>query len=81
MADGRRLLRSSIPVLKLSKARIVFYCHFPDLLLTQRKSFLKKIYRAPLDWLEEITTGKLIICIKLGVGGGGQGRGISLPYR
>ncbi|KAL9951271.1 hypothetical protein ACROYT_G043908 [Oculina patagonica] len=46
-----------IPVLKLSKARIVFYCHFPDLLLTQRKSFLKKIYRAPLDWLEEITTG------------------------
>ncbi|KAJ7331170.1 Alpha-1,3-mannosyltransferase-like protein [Desmophyllum pertusum] len=46
-----------IPVLKLSKARIVFYCHFPDLLLTQRKSFLKKMYRAPLDWLEEITTG------------------------
>ena len=48
-----------IPFLKLSKARIVFYCHFPDLLLTQRKSFLKKLYRAPLDWLEELTTGKL----------------------
>lgn len=46
-----------IPFLKLSKARIVFYCHFPDLLLTQRKSFLKKLYRAPLDWLEELTTG------------------------
>ena len=48
-----------IPVLKLSKARIVFYCHFPDLLLTQRKSLLKRIYRAPLDWLEEVTTGEL----------------------
>lgn len=48
-----------IPVLKLSKARVVFYCHFPDMLLTQRKSFLKKMYRAPLDWLEEITTGTL----------------------
>lgn len=47
-----------IPVLKFSKARVVFYCHFPDMLLTQRKSFLKKIYRAPLDWLEEVTTGK-----------------------
>ncbi|CAH3196945.1 unnamed protein product [Porites evermanni] len=46
-----------IPVLKLSKARVVFYCHFPDMLLTQRKSFLKKLYRAPLDWLEEVTTG------------------------
>lgn len=52
-----------IPVLKLSKARIVFYCHFPDLLLTQRKSLLKRIYRAPLDWLEEVTTGKLPTCI------------------
>ena len=47
-----------IPILKLGKARIVFYCHFPDLLLTQRKSILKKIYRAPLDWLEEVTTGE-----------------------
>ncbi|XP_031556306.1 alpha-1,3/1,6-mannosyltransferase ALG2-like [Actinia tenebrosa] len=46
-----------IPVLKWSKAKVLFYCHFPDLLLTQRKSFLKKMYRAPLDWLEEVTTG------------------------
>ena len=46
-----------IPVLKLTKAKVLFYCHFPDLLLTQRKSFLKKIYRAPLDWVEELTTG------------------------
>jgi alpha-1,3/alpha-1,6-mannosyltransferase len=36
----------------------VFYCHFPDQLLTQRKSLLKKLYRLPLDYLEEITTAQ-----------------------
>jgi len=47
-----------IPILRFcKKAQILFYCHFPDMLLTQRKSFLKKIYRYPLDWLEEYTTG------------------------
>lgn len=37
--------------------KIVFYCHFPDQLLTQRKSWLKSLYRKPIDWLEEKTTG------------------------
>lgn len=48
-----------IPVLRLSRLRkkVLFYCHFPDQLLTQRKSALKKLYRAPIDWLEERTTG------------------------
>ncbi|GIY29238.1 hypothetical protein CDAR_206671 [Caerostris darwini] len=46
-----------IPVLKLKGAKIIFYCHFPDQLLTERKSWLKKIYRLPLDWWEEKTTG------------------------
>lgn len=48
-----------IPVLRLSRHRkkVLFYCHFPDQLLTQRKSMLKKLYRAPIDWLEERTTG------------------------
>ncbi|KAM6995732.1 alpha-1,3/1,6-mannosyltransferase ALG2 isoform 1-T3 [Tautogolabrus adspersus] len=48
-----------IPVLRLSRHRkkVLFYCHFPDQLLTQRKSLLKKLYRAPIDWLEERTTG------------------------
>ncbi|XP_028411562.1 alpha-1,3/1,6-mannosyltransferase ALG2-like [Dendronephthya gigantea] len=50
-------ISACIPVLKLSKAKIVFYCHFPDQLLTKRQSFAKKLYRAPLDWLEEKTTG------------------------
>ncbi|KAK2844534.1 hypothetical protein Q5P01_011193 [Channa striata] len=48
-----------IPVLRLSRHRkkVLFYCHFPDQLLTQRKSLLKKLYRAPIDWFEERTTG------------------------
>ncbi|XP_020507564.2 alpha-1,3/1,6-mannosyltransferase ALG2 isoform X1 [Labrus bergylta] len=48
-----------IPMLRLSRHRkkVLFYCHFPDQLLTQRKSLLKKLYRAPIDWLEERTTG------------------------
>ena len=47
-----------IPILRLRKqAKIMFYCHFPDLLLTKRKSLLKTIYRKPLDWVEEKTTG------------------------
>lgn len=50
-------ISACVPVLKLSSAKVLFYCHFPDLLLTQRKSFLKRLYRWPLDWLEEITTG------------------------
>ncbi|XP_003407614.1 alpha-1,3/1,6-mannosyltransferase ALG2 [Loxodonta africana] len=48
-----------IPVLRLARRRkkILFYCHFPDLLLTKRDSFLKRLYRAPIDWVEEYTTG------------------------
>ncbi len=51
-------ISACVPVLRLlSSARIVFYCHFPDQLLTGRQSLLKSLYRAPLDWLEECTTG------------------------
>ena len=50
-------ISACIPVLKFSKKKVLFYCHFPDMLLTQRKSALKKLYRVPIDWLEERTTG------------------------
>ena len=50
-------ISACIPVLKLKKTKVLFYCHFPDMLLTQRKSFLKRLYRGPIDWLEEKTTG------------------------
>ena len=36
--------------------KTIFYCHYPDKLLTERKSLLKKLYRAPIDYLEEVTT-------------------------
>lgn len=36
----------------------IFYCHFPDLLLTKNKNFLlKKLYRIPIDYIEQISTG------------------------
>ena len=50
-------ISACIPILRLTRAKIAFYCHFPDQLLTDRKSFLKRLYRWPLDKLEEKTTG------------------------
>ncbi|KAI7988276.1 Alpha-1,3/1,6-mannosyltransferase ALG2 [Camellia lanceoleosa] len=47
-----------IPLMKLKKsAKVVFYCHFPDLLLTQHTTILRRIYRKPIDFIEEVTTG------------------------
>ncbi|XP_015918601.1 alpha-1,3/1,6-mannosyltransferase ALG2 [Parasteatoda tepidariorum] len=51
------IISACIPVFKLKNIKVVFYCHFPDQLLTDRKSWLKYLYRLPLDWLEEKTTG------------------------
>lgn len=52
-------ISTSIPLLRLLRpnARIIFYCHFPDQLLTRRESALKWIYRLPFDLAEEVTTG------------------------
>jgi len=47
-----------IPLLKLkSSSKIVFYCHFPDLLLAQHSTMLRRLYRKPIDMIEEVTTG------------------------
>jgi alpha-1,3/alpha-1,6-mannosyltransferase len=47
-----------VPLLRLVRRRpVLFYCHFPDKLLSLgRQSALKRAYRAPIDWLEERTT-------------------------
>jgi alpha-1,3/alpha-1,6-mannosyltransferase len=47
-----------VPLLQLVRRRpVLFYCHFPDKLLSLgRHSLLKRLYRAPIDWLEERTT-------------------------
>ncbi|KAF6169533.1 hypothetical protein GIB67_018900 [Kingdonia uniflora] len=47
-----------IPLLKSKKStKVVFYCHFPDLLLAQHTTALRRVYRKPIDMLEEATTG------------------------
>ncbi|KAJ1404647.1 Mannosyltransferase ALG2 [Sesbania bispinosa] len=47
-----------IPILKLRRStKVVFYCHFPDLLLAQHSTFIRRMYRKPIDYVEEITTG------------------------
>ncbi len=47
-----------IPILRLTCIPVLFYCHFPDkLLCVDRSSPLKRLYRRPLDWIEQYTTG------------------------
>lgn len=47
-----------IPILRCRNRNVLFYCHYPDKLLsTNRQSCMMKIYRSLLDFLEEITTG------------------------
>ncbi|KAI8815219.1 alpha-1,3/1,6-mannosyltransferase ALG2 [Cladochytrium replicatum] len=43
-------------LLRLTSSKILFYCHFPDKLLTRRESWAKYLYRLPFDFLEEWTT-------------------------
>lgn len=53
-----------IPILRLKFDKIMFYCHFPDKLLsTNRGSFIMRAYRYVLDYLEEITTGMAHIIV------------------
>jgi alpha-1,3/alpha-1,6-mannosyltransferase len=66
-----------VPLLRLlSGSRVVFYCHFPDKLLSQgweigpegksvksRSGFVRKVYRWPIDKLEEFTTGASCLCL------------------
>ncbi|TFK31990.1 alpha-1,3-mannosyltransferase ALG2 [Crucibulum laeve] len=61
-------LSTCIPFLRtIGHTRVVFYLHFPDKLLSngafeegnvrrEQGSLLKRIYRLPMDWLEEATT-------------------------
>ncbi|KAL8950875.1 MAG: hypothetical protein Q9222_003109 [Ikaeria aurantiellina] len=48
-------LAAGIPFLRWRwpDTRILFYCHFPDLLLVQNRTrWWKRIWRLPFDWLE-----------------------------
>lgn len=49
-------LSAGLPLLRMlyPEKRILFYCHFPDLLLAQgRASWLKRAYRVPFDLIEQ----------------------------
>lgn len=52
------LVSVCIPFLRIGGFKILFYCHFPDQLLSKPGGTLKSMYRIPLNWLEEITTGQ-----------------------
>jgi alpha-1,3/alpha-1,6-mannosyltransferase len=52
------LVAHAIPLLKcFSRAKVLFYCHFPDQRLMPRHHWLYRLYRAPIDRLEAMGTG------------------------
>ena len=46
-----------VPVLRLGDAKILFYCHFPDLLLAKKTSWLKDMY--------VVACSALAVCLSL----------------
>ncbi|XP_020712270.2 alpha-1,3/1,6-mannosyltransferase ALG2 isoform X2 [Athalia rosae] len=52
------LVSVCIPVLRLYIPHVIYYCHHPDQLLSPPGSQWKSLYRVPLNYLEEITTGQ-----------------------
>jgi alpha-1,3/alpha-1,6-mannosyltransferase len=52
------LVSQSIPILRLmTRAKIIFYCHFPDRWLAPQLGGLYRWYRAPIDWSERVSIG------------------------
>ena len=47
-----------IPLLRCRNRKVLYYCHYPDKLLsTNRRTFCVKLYRGIIDFCEEVTTG------------------------
>uniref|UniRef100_A0A914HMN3 Alpha-1,3/1,6-mannosyltransferase ALG2 n=1 Tax=Globodera rostochiensis TaxID=31243 RepID=A0A914HMN3_GLORO len=52
------LISAPLPILRLlTKCGLLFYCHFPDQLLTKRDSFWKSVYRTLIDRVEAWSMG------------------------
>jgi alpha-1,3/alpha-1,6-mannosyltransferase len=52
------LVAHTVPLLRLlTRAKVVFYCHFPDLMLTRRRRGWYRFYRLPIDAIEQWSTG------------------------
>ncbi|KAK9240520.1 hypothetical protein V1525DRAFT_208129 [Lipomyces kononenkoae] len=62
-SDSSSYSRRSIPQRRKRKARILFYCHFPDKLLATRKSLVKRLYRIPFDAIEAYSTSQADILL------------------
>ncbi|CAE6441324.1 unnamed protein product [Rhizoctonia solani] len=74
-------LSACVPLLRWGmQKRVVFYCHFPDKLLSDGtvaavegvqatkgkggiKTLVKKLYRLPVNWVEEVTTKQADIAL------------------
>lgn len=52
-------LSAGVPLLRLIQpsVRVLFYCHFPDKLLVQRRGGIRRVYRWLFDGLESWSTG------------------------
>jgi alpha-1,3/alpha-1,6-mannosyltransferase len=49
----------TLPLLRcVTRPKILFYCHFPDLRLAPRAHWLSRVYRAPIDRLEAAGTSQ-----------------------
>ena len=52
------LVAHAMPLLKcFSRAKVLFYCHFPDQLLAPQRHWLYRLYRTPINRLEAMSTG------------------------
>ena len=52
-----------IPLLRC-RSKVLFYCHYPDKLLSvNRGSFVMRLYRLVLDFFEEITTAMATVTL------------------
>lgn len=52
------LVPHTIPLLRCcSGAPVLYYCHFPDQLHVPSPRGLYRLYRQPLNWVEEVATG------------------------
>jgi alpha-1,3/alpha-1,6-mannosyltransferase len=49
-------ISACIPMLKRARRPVLFFCHYPDQLLTKRDSLAKKVYRWPIDAFEVSVT-------------------------
>jgi len=48
-------ISAPIPLLKMFGFKVIFYAHFPDMLLSKPGGILKKLYRFPIDFVEKFS--------------------------